>query len=149
MEIILKQEVEHVGSKDEIVTVKPGFARNYLIPQGYAIPATPANKKILAENLKQRAHKEAKILEEAKKLAEAIQNLTLKVGAKAGENDKIFGSVNSLQLTEAYAKAGHNIDRKQITLIDSDSIKTLGTYKAKVKLHKEVSVEVNFEVVSE
>lgn len=149
MEIILKQEVEHVGSKDEIVTVKPGFARNYLIPQGYAIPATPANKKILAENLKQRAHKEAKILEEAKKLAEAIQNLTLKVGAKAGENDKIFGSVNSLQLAEAYAKAGHNIDRKQITLIDSDSIKTLGTYKAKVKLHKEVSVEVNFEVVSE
>ena len=149
MEIILKQEVEHVGSKDEIVTVKPGFARNYLIPQGYAIPATPANKKILAENLKQRAHKEAKILEEAKKLAEAIQNLTLKVGAKAGENDKIFGSVNSLQLAEAYARAGHNIDRKQITLIDSDSIKTLGTYKAKVKLHKEVSVEVNFEVVSE
>lgn len=149
MEIILKQEVEHVGSKDEIVTVKPGFARNYLIPQGYAIPASPSNKKILAENLKQRAHKEAKILEEAKKVAEAIQNLTIKVGAKAGENDKIFGSVNSLQLAEAYAKAGHNIDRKQITLIDADTIKTLGTYRAKVKLHKEVSVEVSFDVVSE
>lgn len=149
MEIILKQEVEHVGSKDEIVTVKPGFARNYLIPQGYAIPASPSNKKILAENLKQRAHKEAKILEEAKKVAEAIQNLTIKVGAKAGENDKIFGSVNSLQLAEAYAKAGQNIDRKQITLIDADTIKTLGTYRAKVKLHKEVSVEVSFDVVSE
>lgn len=149
MEIILKQEVAHVGSKDEIVTVKPGFARNYLIPQGYAIPATPSNKKILAENLKQRAHKEAKILEEAQKLATAIQNLVIKVGAKAGESDKIFGSVNSLQLAEAYTKAGHNIDRKQITLVDADSIKTLGTYKAKVKLHKEVTVEVTFEVVSE
>lgn len=149
MEIILKQEVAHVGSKDEIVTVKPGFARNYLIPQGYAIPATPSNKKILAENLKQRAHKEAKILEEAQKLAAAIQNLVIKVGAKAGESDKIFGSVNSLQLAEAYTKAGHNIDRKQITLVDADSIKTLGTYKAKVKLHKEVTVEVTFEVVSE
>lgn len=149
MEIILKQEVEHVGSKDEIVTVKPGFARNYLIPQGYAIPATPSNKKILAENLKQRAHKEAKILEEAQKLAAAIQNLSIKVGAKAGENDKIFGSVNSLQLAEAYAKAGYNIDRKQITLIDADSIKNLGTHKAKVKLHKEVSVEVSFDVVAE
>lgn len=149
MEIILKQEVEHVGSKDEIVVVKPGFARNYLIPQGYAIPATASNKKILAENLKQRAHKESKILEDAKKLAESIQNLTIKVGAKAGENDKIFGSVNALQLAEGFAKAGHAIDRKQITLIDADSIKTLGTYKAKVKLHKEVSVEVNFEVVAE
>ena len=149
MEIILKQEVEHVGSKDEIVTVKPGFARNYLIPQGYAIAATPANKKILAENLKQRAHKESKILEEAKKLAETLQNTTIKVGAKAGENDKIFGSVNALQLAEAYAKAGLNIDRKQITLLDADNIKSLGTYKAKVKLHKEVSVEVSFDVVAE
>lgn len=149
MEIILKQEIEHVGSKDEIVTVKPGYARNYLIPQGYAIPATPSNKKILAENLKQRAHKESKILEEAKVLAEKLQGLTIKLGAKAGENDKIFGSVNTLQLSEAYAKSGINIDRKQITLIDGDSIKTLGSYRAKVKLHKEVSTEVNFEVVAE
>jgi large subunit ribosomal protein L9 len=149
MEIILKQEIEHVGSKDEIVTVKHGYARNYLIPQGYAIPATASNKKILAENLKQRAHKESKILDDAKKLAETIQGLTVKIGAKAGENDKIFGSVNALQLAEAYAKAGHNIDRKQITLIDAESIKTLGTYKAKVKLHKEVSTEVDFEVVAE
>lgn len=149
MEIILKQEIEHVGSKDEIVVVKPGYARNYLIPQGYAIPATPSNKKILAENLKQRAHKETKILADAQKTAEAIQNLTIKVGAKAGENEKIFGSVNALQLAEAYTKAGHNIDRKQISLIEADSIKTLGTYRAKVKLHKEVSVEVNFEVVAE
>lgn len=149
MEIILKQEVEHLGSKDEIVIVKPGYARNYLFPQGYAIPATSSNKKILAENLKQRAHKEAKILEEAQKLGAAIQGLTIKVGAKAGENDKIFGSVNTIQLSEAYIKAGYNIDRKQITLIDADTIKTLGTYKAKVKLHKEVSVEVNFEVIAE
>lgn len=149
MEIILKQEIEHVGSKDEIVVVKPGYARNYLIPKGYAIPATPANKKILAENLKQRAHKESKILADAQKTAEAIQSLTIKVGAKAGENDKIFGSVNALQLSEAYNKAGFPIDRKQITLIDADSIKTLGTYKAKVKLHKEVSVEVSFDVIAE
>lgn len=149
MEIILKQEIEHVGSKDEIVTVKPGYARNYLIPQGYAIPATASNKKILAENLKQRAHKESKILADAQQTAEKIQSLTIKVGAKAGENDKIFGSVNALQLAEAYTKAGYNIDRKQITLIDAESIKTLGTYKAKVKLHKEVSVEVNFDVVGE
>lgn len=149
MEIILKQEIEHVGSKDEIVTVKPGYARNYLIPQGYAIPATPANKKILAENLKQRAHKESKILADAQKTAESIQAMTIKLGAKAGENDKIFGSVNALQLAEAYTKAGFNIDRKQITLIDADSIKTLGTYKAKVKLHKEVVAEVSFDVVAE
>ncbi|MCG9910954.1 MAG: 50S ribosomal protein L9 [Flavobacteriales bacterium] len=149
MEIILKQEVENLGSKDEIVVVKPGYARNYLIPNGYAIPATASNKKILAENLKQRAHKEAKLLEEANKTAAAISSLVIKIGAKAGENDKIFGSVNSLQLAEGFAKAGFNIDRKQITLLNSDNIKTLGTYKAKVKLHKEVSVEVDFEVVSE
>lgn len=149
MEIILKQEVENLGSKDEIVVVKPGYARNFLIPNGYAIPATESNKKILAENLKQRAHKEAKILEDAKKTAEAIQNMVVKVGAKAGENGKIFGSVNALQIAEGYTKAGYAVDRKQITMIDSDNIKSLGTYKAKIKLHKEVSVEVDFEVVAE
>ncbi len=149
MEIILKQEVENLGSKDEIVKVKPGYARNFLIPQGMAIPATESNKKILAENLRQRAHKEAKILEEAKKAAEGISALSIKVGAKAGENGKIFGSVNALQIAEAVQKAGFAIDRKQITLIDAENIKTLGVYKAKVKLHKEVSTEIEFEVVSE
>jgi large subunit ribosomal protein L9 len=149
MEIILKQDVENLGSKDEIVVVKPGYARNYLIPKGYAIPATASNKKILAEKLKQRAHKEAKLLEEANKTAAAISSLVIKIGTKAGENGKIFGSVNAIQLADGFAKAGFNIDRKQITLLNSDNIKTLGTYKAKVKLHKEVSVEVDFEVVAE
>jgi large subunit ribosomal protein L9 len=149
MEIILKQEVENLGSKDEIVKVKPGYARNFLIPQGIAIPATESNKKILAENLKQRAHKEAKILEEAKKMAEGIAGLVVKVGAKAGESGKIFGSVNALQIAEAFQKAGFPVDRKQITLLDAENIKNLGVYKAKVKLHKEVSTEVDFEVVAE
>jgi large subunit ribosomal protein L9 len=149
MEIILKQEVENLGSKDEIVKVKPGYARNFLIPQGIAIPATESNKKILAENLKQRAHKEAKILDEAKKMAEGISGLVVKVGAKAGESGKIFGSVNTLQIAEAFQKAGFAVDRKQITLLDAENIKNLGVYKAKVKLHKEVSVEVEFEVVAE
>lgn len=149
MEIILKQEVENLGSKDDIVKVKPGYARNFLIPKGLAIPATESNKKILAENLRQRAHKEAKILEEAKKAAEGIAAVSVKVGAKAGENGKIFGSVNALQLAEAIQKAGFTVDRRQITLIDADNIKTLGKYKARIKLHKEVSVEIEFEVVAE
>ena len=148
MEIILKQEVQNLGSKDEIVKVKPGYARNYLIPQGLAISATESAKKMLSENLKQRAHKEAKILEDMQSMSTQLSGKSFKVGAKAGENGKIFGSVNTIQLADALQKEGYKIDRKQIS-IKEESIKQLGNYKASIKLHKEVSVEIDFEVVSE
>lgn len=146
MEVILKTDVAKLGYKDEIVTVRNGYGLNYLIPQGFAILATPSNKKILAENLKQRAHKEAKIKEEAAAKATAIQAMTLKIGAKAGETGKIFGSVNTIQLADAIKANGVEIDRKAIA-IKGDAIKTLGNYQAEIKLHKEVNIEIAFEVV--
>jgi large subunit ribosomal protein L9 len=148
MEVILKSNIEKLGAKDEVVVVKPGYARNYLIPRGYAIAATDSAKKMLAENLKQRAHKETKILAEAQATADKLGALEVKIGTKASETGKIFGSVNTIQLSEALAKAGFNIDRKSISLSD-DNIKMLGAYEAKVKLHKEVSAVVKFEVVAE
>jgi len=148
MQIILKENIEKLGAKDEIVVVKPGYARNYLIPRGYAIPATDSALKMHAENLKQRAHKETKILAEAQAIAETLASLDLKIGAKASETGKIFGSVNTIQLAEALVKAGHNIDRKSIS-INEENIKMLGAYEAKVKLHKEVSAMLKFEVVAE
>jgi len=148
MEVILKTDVAKLGYKDEIVKVKNGYGLNYLIPQGMAILATSSSKKVLAENLKQRAHKEAKIKEEAAKKAEAISAMTLKIGAKAGETGKIFGSVNTIQLADAIKAAGVEIDRKAIA-IKGDSIKTLGAYQAEIKLHKEVNIEVSFEVIEE
>ena len=148
MEVILKANIEKLGAKDEIVTVKPGYARNYLIPRGYAIAATESAKKVLAENLKQRAHKETKILAEAQETAEKLGALNIKIGTTAYETGKIFGSVNTIQLSEALAKEGFNIDRKSISLSD-DHIKMLGAYEAKVKLHKEVSAIVKFEIVAE
>ena len=148
MEVILKANIEKLGAKDEVVKVKPGYGRNYLIPRGYAIAATESALKMLAENTKQRAHKEAKILVEAQALAEALTSLDLKIGAKASETGKIFGSVNTIQLAEALVKAGHNIDRKSIS-INEENIKMLGAYEAKVKLHKEVSAVLKFEVVAE
>ncbi len=148
MEVILKSNIEKLGAKDEIVNVKPGYARNFLIPRGYALPATDSSKKMLAENLKQRAHKETKILDEAQSIAEKLGALEIKIGAKASETGKIFGSVNTIQLSEALTKAGFNIDRKSISISD-EHIKTLGAYEAKVKLHKEVSAVVKFEVVAE
>lgn len=148
MEIILKDDIEKLGSKNEIVTVRPGYARNYLIPQGLAVVATESAKKVLAETQRQRAHKEEKILDEAKAQAEKLAGLKLSIGAKAGENGKIFGSVNTIQIAEALGKQGYEIDRKYIS-IKGDSIKELGQYVANVKLHKDVIQEVNFEVVSE
>lgn len=148
MEVILKSNIEKLGAKDEIVKVRPGYARNYLIPRGYAIAATDSSKKMLAENLKQRAHKETKILAEAQSLAEKLGALELKIGTKASETGKIFGSVNTIQIAEALGKAGYNIDRKSIS-ISEEHIKMLGNYEAKVKLHKEVSAIVKFEVVAE
>jgi large subunit ribosomal protein L9 len=148
MEVILKANIEKLGAKDEIVKVKPGYARNYLLPRGYAIAATESARKVLAENVRQRAHKETKILAEAQSIAEKLAVLDIKIGSKASESGKIFGSVNNIQLAEALAKAGHNIDRKSIS-ISEEHIKMLGTYEAKVKLHKEVTASFKFEVVAE
>ncbi|MEZ4799277.1 MAG: 50S ribosomal protein L9 [Flavobacteriales bacterium] len=148
MEVILKANIEKLGAKDEIVSVKPGYARNFLIPRGYAIAATESAKKILAENLKQRAHKETKILAEAQETAAKLTALEVKIGTKASDTGKIFGSVNTIQLSEALAKEGFDIDRKSIS-ISEEHIKMLGTYEAKVKLHKEVTAVFNFEVVAE
>ena len=128
--------------------MKNGYARNYLIPKGMAILATVSAKKVLAENVKQRAHKEAKIIGEVEELALQLAKLDLKVGAKAGEKGKIFGSVNNIQLAEALKEAGFEIDRKKIVL-QSDTIKNLGTYEATINLHKEVKAVLNFEVVGE
>jgi len=148
MEIILKKDVEKLGYKDDIVTVKNGFARNYLIPTGSAILATESARKILAENLKQRAHKEAKVKEEAEAILTKIEALALKVGAKAGEKGKIFGSVNNIQLAEALKEAGLDIERRKIQLKE-DSIKNLGEYEAIIDLHKEVKATLKFEVIGE
>jgi large subunit ribosomal protein L9 len=148
MEIILKQDVKNLGSKDDIVKVKNGYGRNFLIPNGYAIIANESNKKQLAEIQKQRAFKEQKLKEEAQKIAKKFETLSVKVGAKAGETGKIFGSVNNIQVADALKKLGIDVDRKNITLKE-DAIKNLGNYTATVKLHKDVVVEVQFEVVAE
>lgn len=149
MEVILKQDVPNLGYATELVTVKPGFARNYLIPQGMAILATETNKKILAENKKQQNHKAEKIHTEAADFAKQLEKLVVKIGAKAAENGKIFGSVNAIQIAQAL-KEQHNldIDRKKIH-VDHEHIKEVGSYKAKINLHKDVAVEISFEVIAE
>jgi large subunit ribosomal protein L9 len=148
MEVILKSNIEKLGAKDEIVSVKPGYARNYLIPRGYAVAATVSMKKMHAENLKQRAHKETKILADAQTIADKLAALNIRIGTKASETGKIFGSVNTIQISEALTKEGFQIDRKSIS-INEDHIKLLGAYEAKVKLHKDISAVVKFEVVAE
>ncbi len=148
MDVILRKDVANLGYKDEVVTVKNGYGLNYLIPQGLAVLATESNRKVLSENLKQRAHKEAKIKEEAQTKADAIAKMAIKIGAKAGESGKIFGSVNTIQIADFIKGNGVDVDRKAI-LIKGDAIKTLGTYNAEVKLHKEVNIEVAFEVVED
>ncbi len=149
MEIILKQDVANLGHKDDIVIVKNGYATNYLIPQGFAVMATASAKKVHAENMKQRAHKETKIREEATAMAAKLEGLTVKVGAKTSTTGKIFGSVNNIQLAEALAAQGFDIDRKNITIVGEDNIKEVGTYEATVKLHREIKANIKFEVVSE
>lgn len=146
MEIILKQDVENLGHKDEIVVVRNGYANNFLIPQGMAIVATPSAKKVHAENMKQRAHKEAKIKNDAIELGKKIETLSLTIGAKVSNTGKIFGSVNNIQIAEALESQGFNVDRKMIVVSD---VKEIGTYTADVKLHREVKVKVNFTVVAE
>mgnify|MGYP002815808605 FL=1 len=148
MDIILKQDVDLLGSKYDVVTVKDGYARNFLIPQGLAVAATKSNVKVNDEVIRQQAYKEAKAKEAAEAIASKLEGLSLKLGAKAGESGKIFGSVNSIQLADAIQGAGYDIERKQIHLAD-DTIKELGSYEATVKLHKEVTVTVKFEVVAE
>ncbi len=146
VEIILKQDVANLGLKDDIVEVKNGYALNYLIPQGFAIMATPSAKKVHAENLRQRAHKEAKIRQDAEALAAKLAELQLRIAAKASENGKIFGSVGNIQIAEALAAAGVEVDRKDIEL---EPIKELGSYEATVKCYRDIKGTVRFEVVAE
>ena len=149
MQIILIQDVENLGYKNDIVNVKPGYARNYLIPQGMAILATESARKVLAENMRQQAYKQEKIKKEAQDIATLLEGLTLRIPAKAAATGKIFGSVNNVQIANAIKEAkGIEIDRKQI-MIDDDTIKEVGNYTAKIRLHKEVSVDINFEVFAE
>ena len=148
MELILRQDVEGVGFKDDIVTVKNGYGRNFLIPQGHAILATTSAKKVLAENLKQRAFKEKKIIEDAKAIAEALEALEIKIAAKVGAGDKLFGSVNNINVAEALEKEGQEIDKKYITVIGGN-VKRLGKYDAVVRLHREVTVDLPFEVIAQ
>lgn len=148
MELILKQDVENLGFKDDVVTVKNGYGRNYLIPHGYAMLATTSAKKVLAENLKQRAFKEAKLIEDANVIAETIKGLEIKISSKVGSGDKLFGSVNNINLAEAIAKSGTEIDKKFIKVVGG-SVKRLGKYNASVRLHREVVADITFEVVSE
>lgn len=148
MEIILKQDIQSLGYKNDIVTVKDGYARNYLIPQGMAINATTSAKRVLEENIKQRAHKEEKLKNEALELAEKLKDVKITIGAKTSTKGKIFGSVNAIQISEMLAKKGFEIDRKNIN-IQSNLIKEVGTYNATLRLHKEVKIEIPFEIVSE
>jgi large subunit ribosomal protein L9 len=147
MKIILKEDVNNLGYKDDVVEVKNGYGRNYLIPQGKAIIASPSALKVLAENQKQRAHKLAKIKADAEAVAETLKDVTLTIGAKTSSTGTIFGSVTNIQIAEALEKLGHNVDRKIIYL--KEAVKEVGKYTATIKLHKEVSVEIPFEVVSE
>jgi large subunit ribosomal protein L9 len=147
MEIILKQDIANLGLADDIVTVKAGYGRNYLIPQGYAILATKIAKKVHEENLRQRAHKEEKIKNDAIEIAEKLKDVKITVGAKTSTTGKIFGSVNTIQIADELVKKGFEIDRKKISI--KDTVKEVGQYIAIVKLHREIKAEIPFEVVSE
>ena len=148
MELILRQDVENLGFKDDVVAVKNGYGRNYLIPHGYAVLATSSAKKVLAENLKQRAFKEAKLVEDATKIADAIKGLEIKIASKTGAGDKLFGSVNNADVAAAIAKSGTEIDKKFIKVVGG-TVKRLGKYNASVRLHRDVVTDLVFEVVAE
>jgi large subunit ribosomal protein L9 len=148
MEIILLQDVNKLGQKDDLVNVKAGYGRNYLIPKGMAVPATSAAKKMHTENLRQRAHKEEKIKIAAQEIADKLIGIKLIVGAKTSTSGKIFGSVNTIQIAESLKEKGFDIDRKSITLPE-DQVKEVGNYKAIIKLHREVKVEIDFEIKGE
>jgi large subunit ribosomal protein L9 len=148
MNVILKQDMPNLGHKDDIVLVKDGYARNYLIPKGFAINATAQAKKVHEEILRQRAHKEAQLKESALAMAEELKKVSLSIGAKTSTKGKIFGSVNTIQIAEALVGKGFEVERKNISIKD-DLIKEVGSYSATVKLHKEVLVDIPFEIVSE
>jgi large subunit ribosomal protein L9 len=148
MELILKKDVENLGFTDDLVTVKNGYARNFLIPQGHAVLATPSAKKVLAETLKQRAFKEKKIVDEAQKEANKLNGLELKISAKTGEGDKLFGSVTNGNLAEALEKEGVTIDKKFISILGG-AIKRTGQYDATIRFHRDVISNFTFDVVAE
>ena len=147
MEIILREDILTLGYKDDVVNVKDGYARNFLIPQGKAVIASPSAKKVLAENLKQRAHKIAQVKNDAQAIADKMEGTTLTIGAKTSSTGTIFGSVTNIQLAEKLAEKGFEVDRKFILI--KDQVKEIGSYTATVRLHKEVTVEIPFEVVAE
>jgi large subunit ribosomal protein L9 len=147
MELILKEDVKNLGFKNDVVNVKPGYGRNFLIPQGIAVLATPSNIKVMNENLKQAAHKASKLLKDATDLAEAIGDMVMEIKAKAGETGRIFGAVTSLQVSDALKAKGFEVDRKRITI--PNDVKTLGEYEATIILHKQVTHKVKFVVSAE
>lgn len=148
MEVILKEDIQNIGHRNDIVTVKNGYGRNYLIPKGMAILATESAKKMHAENLKQRAHKEEKIKNEALEVAKKLETVAITIGAKTSSTGKIFGSVNTIQIAEALKEKGYEIERKNIS-IPEDQVKEVGKYNATIKLHKEVKVDIEFEIIAE
>ncbi|MCH1454490.1 MAG: 50S ribosomal protein L9 [Flavobacteriaceae bacterium] len=148
MQIILKENIENLGYKDDLVKVKDGYGRNYLIPQGKAILATTSAKKVLAENIKQRAFKEKKIIDDATALGEKIMALEVKIASKVGSGDKLFGSVSALDLVNSFEAKGHKIEKNAIA-IPGRTIKRLGSYEAKIRLHREVSIQFPFEIIPE
>ena len=148
MEIILKKDVENLGFTDDVVSVKNGYGRNYLIPQGLAVLATPSAKKVLAETLKQRAHKEQKLVDDAKAEAAKLNGLEVKIAAKVGEGDKLFGSVSNADLAEALAVNKINLDKKFIT-VQGGLVKRLGKYEAKIRFHRDVIADFSFDVIAE
>ncbi len=148
MQIILKENIENLGFKDDLVKVKNGYGRNYLIPQGKAVLATASAKKILAENLKQKAFKEKKIIDNATALGEKLMDLVIKIPSKVGSGEKLFGSVSAVDLVKMFESQGHEIDKNSIT-IPGKTIKRIGSYEAKIRLHREVSIQFPFEVVPE
>jgi large subunit ribosomal protein L9 len=147
MEVILKQDVKNLGDKDDVVNVKPGYGRNYLLPKGFAILATPSARKVLAENLKQAQFKQEKIRKDADAIAARLEGVKLNIGAKAGESGKIFGAINTIQVADALKKEGFEVDRRRITF--DQEPKFVGDYIANINLHKEVKVQVPFSVVAE
>ena len=148
MEVILKQDVANLGQKDDIVKVKDGYANNYLVPKGFAMFATPSAKKVHAENLRQRAHKEEKIKDDALVISKKLEGVSLTISTKTSSTGKIYGSINTIQIAEALEAKGFNIERKQIMLAE-EQIKEIGKYVATIKLHKDVKVEIQLEIVSE
>jgi large subunit ribosomal protein L9 len=149
MEIILKQDVTNLGHKDDIVTVRNGYAVNYLIPKGFAIMATPSAKKVHEENMRQRAHKEAKIREDAMNLATKLEGLQVKIATKVSSTGKIFGSVNNIQVADALALQGFEIDRRNITITGEENVKEIGIYDAVVKCYRDIKANIKIEIVGE